>query len=132
MIDSNSILWITHQISATTPLQAKRRVEAIAFHMRNRTFSAIYVCQRFNIDPDTGKMTLREGDDLGPQFVLEPVREERLQVLTLDRISRLVEIRQGAASLTRPAAKDAVVPKDPKVIEKLRRDYLEEFVKELP
>ncbi|HWA85427.1 MAG TPA: hypothetical protein VG710_04335 [Opitutus sp.] len=132
MIDSNSVLWITHEISATSPVEARRRIDAIAFHMRNHTFSAIYVCQRFNIDPDTGGMTLRDGDDLGPEFVLEPVREERLQVLTLDRISRLVELRPAAKAAVKPDDGSAVVPKDPKKIEKLRRDYLEKFVKELP
>ncbi len=132
MIDSNSVLWITHQISATTPLQAIRRKDAIVFHMRNRTFSDFYVMQRFNIDPDTGRMTLRDGDDLGPEFVLETVREERLHALTLERISRVKEIREGATSLTKPDASEAVVPKSHEQIEKLRQAYLENFVKELP
>jgi hypothetical protein len=83
VIDGNAIFWITHQVSSTPPFQAVARREAIAFHMRNRTFSAIYVYQRVNLDPDTGKMTLRDGDDLGPAFRLETVREERLQALTL-------------------------------------------------
>ena len=55
--------------------------------------------ERFNIDPDTGRMTLRDGDDLGPDFVLETEREERLQTLTLSRLSRLKEVRDGAGSL---------------------------------
>jgi hypothetical protein len=42
--------------------------------MRTHTFSNIFVFQRYLIDPDTGKMTLRDGDDLGPDYVLETVR----------------------------------------------------------
>ena len=100
--------------------------------MRNRTFADIFVFQRYNIEPETGRMTLREGDDLGPQFVLETVREERLQTLTLSRLSRLKEVREGAGSLTAPDPADHPVPKKRAEIEKLRREYLENFVKMLP
>ncbi len=132
VIDNDSILWIAHQVSSTPMLQALKHRDALVFHMRNRTFSSIYVFQRFNIDPDTGRMTLREGDDLGPDFVLETVREERLQTLTLSRLSRLKEIRHGSAVLTAPDPVKHVVPKDRAEIEKLRREYLENFVKMLP
>ena len=133
VIDNDSILWIAHQVSATSINQAMRRRDALVFHLRNRTFSGIYVFQRYNIDPATGAMTLREGDDLGPNFVLEPVREERMQVLTLSRISRVKEVRQGAVSLTAPAeGRPPVVPKDRAEIEKLRKAYLENFIKQLP
>ena len=133
MIDNDSILWVAHQISATTVPEAIRRREAIVFHQRNRTFSGIYVFQRFNIDSETGKMTLREGDDLGPNFVLEPVREERLQTLTLTRISRVREVKSGKAGPEAPADDKApVVPKDRAEIEKLRKAYLENFIKQLP
>lgn len=133
VIDNDSVFWIAHKISATPVLQAKGpRRFALIFLMRNRAFSDIYVFQRFNIDPETGKKTLREGDDLGPDFVLETVREERLQTLTLTRFSRLKEIREGAVSVTAPDAVEPVVPKNRAEIERLRRAYLENFVKMLP
>jgi len=132
VIDNDSILWIAHEISSTPMFQALKNRDALVFHMRNRTFSAIYVFQRFNIDADTGHMTLREGDDLGPDFVLETVREERLQTLTLSRLSRLTEIRNGTAVLTAPDPVKHEVPKSRAEIEKLRAAYLENFVKMLP
>jgi hypothetical protein len=133
MIDNDSILWIAHQISATPVLQAKGpRRAALIFLMRNRAYSGVYVFQRFNIDAETGRMTLRDGDDLGPDFVLETVREERLQTLTLSRISRVKEIREGGASATAPDPVAHVVPKSRAEIEKQRRAYLENFVKMLP
>ncbi len=136
VIDNDSILWIAHQVSSTPVFQAKKNRDALVFHMRNRTFSAIYVFQRFNIDPDTGKMTLRNdgglSDDLGPDFVLEAVREERLQTLTLTRISRLKEIRKGTEVLTAPDPVTHEVPKSRAEIEKVRAAYLENFVKMLP
>jgi hypothetical protein len=136
VIDNDSILWIAHQVSSTPVLQAQKNRAALVFHMRNRTFADIYVFQRFNIDPDTGKATLRKdgglSDDLGPDFILEPVREERLQTLTLSRLSRLKEIREGAVALTAPDPVTHTVPKNRAEIEKNRRAYLENFVKMLP
>lgn len=132
VIDNDSVLWIAHQISSTPMLQAIKNRDRIVWNMKNRTFSDIYVFQRFNIDADTGRMTLRDGDELGPAFVLETVREERLQTLTLSRLSRLKEIREGDVSLTPVTPADKVVPKSRAEIEKLRHDYLENFVKMLP
>ncbi len=132
MIDNDATLWITHLVSATPTVVAVKRKADIAFHMRNRTFSAVYVFQRFNIDPDTGRMTLREGDDLGPAFVLEPVVEERLQLLTLSRISRVKEIRAGDVPISTPDPGTHVVPKSRAEIEAARKLYLDNFMKQLP
>lgn len=132
VIDNDAIMWIAHQISATSVLQAVRHRELLEFHMRNRTFSDILVFQRFNIDPENGRMTLRSGDDLGPHFVLETVREERLQVLTLSRLSRLKSIRDDAGKMIEPDTASHVVPKSREEIERIRRAYQENWVKMLP
>jgi hypothetical protein len=132
MIDNDSILWITHQISSTPILQARLRRDSLVFHLRNRTFSDMYVFQRFNIDPVTGHMTLRKDDDLGPEFVVEPVREERLQTLTLTRISRIKSIKTEAAVISGPDPASATVSQDRAEIERQRRAYLENFLKQLP
>jgi len=131
VIDNDSILWLVHEVTATTVVAAKERRVDLAFFMRTHTFSSIYVFQRYTIDADTGKMTIREGDDLGPDYVLEPVRAERLAILTQTRISRLVEIRDGGKvlSATEP---DHVLPKSRDEIEKARTAYLENFFKRLP
>ena len=136
VIDNDSILWIAHQVTSMPVAQAVKRRDDLVLLMRNHVFSDIYVFQRFNIDAETGRMTLRNdgglSDDLGPNFVLEPVREERLKFLTLTRLSRVKEIRDGAVVLTAPDPANRVVPKDRAAIEKLRRAYLENFVKMLP
>jgi hypothetical protein len=130
-IDNDSILWLVHEVSATTVPVAQQRRTDLAFFMRTHTFSNIYVFQRYLIDADTGKMTLREGDDLGPDFVLEPVRAERLLTLTQTRISRLVAIRDGKDVITKQEP-DIVVPNDKALIDKERGLYLENFLKRLP
>jgi hypothetical protein len=132
VVDNDAMLWIMHQISATTIQQAINRRDAMVFHMRNRTFSNVYVFQRYIIDPKTGGMNLREGDDLGPGFVLETVREERLQTLTLSRLSRLKEIREGEVSLTSSRPEVSEVKIDRAEIERARRAYIENYLKQLP
>ena len=77
-------------------------------------------------------MTLRDGDDLGTNFVLEPVREQRLLMLTLTRISRIKEIRQGPVTVVGPDPANHPVPKSRAEIDKLRQAYLENFLKQLP
>jgi len=131
MIDNDSILWVAHQVSSTPVASAATRKEAIVFFMKNHTFSDIYVFQRYTIDAETGKMTLRDGDDLGPDYVLEPVKEERLALLTLTRISRITEIRSGSSVLTKPEG-DHTVPRSREEIERLRQAYFENFLKQLP
>ncbi len=133
VIDNDSILWIAHQVSSTPVFQVKgpRRAD-LMFHMRNRTFSDVFVFQRFNVDPESGAKTLREGDDLGSDFVLETVREERLQTLTLSRLSRVKEVRAADGTVAVPDPATHVVPKDRAQIEQARRVYLETFMKMLP
>jgi len=132
MIDNDSILWIAHQVSSTPVYQAVRRVDSLIFLLRNHAFSNIYVFQRFTIDPDTGRMTLRDGDDLGPEVTLEPVEEQRLLTLTLTRISRITGIRKGSVVVAGPDRADHPVPKSRAEIDKLRQAYLENFLKQLP
>ena len=132
MIDNDSTLWVTHLVSATPTVGAVKRRDDIAYHMRNRTFSAVYVFQRYNIDPNTSELTIRKGDELSPDFVLETVAEERLQVLTLSRISRIKEIRSGSESISATAAVDAGSPADRAAIERGRRVFMETFLRKLP
>jgi len=132
MIDNDATLWVTHLVSATPTVIAMKRREDIAFHMRNRTFSAVYVFQRLNIDATTGEKTFRKDDDLGPSFVLEPVAEERLQVLTVSRISRVKEIKLGEESLTAGPAQPPPPLKSRAEVEKARQAFLESYMKKLP
>lgn len=132
MVDNDSILWITHQVTATPVLQAQQRREALMFNFRNKTFSDFFAFQRFDVDPDTGKLKFQEGEDLGANFVLEPVQEVRLRFLTLTRISRIKEIRDGANPPPPPPPEPLLRPAEKKVVEKVRQAYFENFLKDLP
>jgi hypothetical protein len=132
MIDNDSILWVAHRVSATPVVQAVQRKEAIAFNFRNRTFSDIFVFQRLNIEPSTGVATFRKDDDLGPDYVLETVKETRLHPLTVSRISRVREIRNGAQTLTAPEKSMAKVSRTPEIAKEAHRQYMEKYLRQLP
>jgi hypothetical protein len=132
MIDNDATLWVTHRVSATpTTVAAKKQVD-IAFHLRNRTFSDVFIFQRFNVNPDTGALTLREGDDPGSDFVLEPVAERRLHLLTLSRISRVKEIKAGGETISAPDTVRAAVPLSAEEMKRARVQFLENYLKRLP
>ena len=99
VIDPFSIVWLVHQVSSTTPAQALRQPEAIAFHLRSRSFANVFVFQRFEIDPATGRAHVRPEFDLGEIFALEPVEERRLQPYSVSRISRVIAVRLPGQSL---------------------------------
>lgn len=132
MIDNDSPLWLTHRVTSTPTVVAVKRREDIAFHMRNRTFSAVYVFQRLTVNPENNEQTLREGDDLGPDFVLETVQEERMHILTVSRISRVTEIRDGRVAVSGRTVVRDEPGKSRAEIEEARKRFHEQYMKQLP
>jgi len=131
-IDNNSIIWITHLVSATPVRQAIDQKGNIIFNFRNHIFSSIYVFQRLTIDPDTGRASVPVEDDPGPDYQLETVWQRRFTPLTVSRISRVVSIREGASAHPLPAAPRALDKMTPDEQEKIRTQYFEQFIKKLP
>jgi hypothetical protein len=130
-IDNNSIIWITHLVSATPVRQALEQKGNIIFNFQNHIFSKMYVFQRLSVDKDTGRTTVPAEDDLGPDYQLETVWERRFTPMTVSRISRVVSIREGPVA-ARPHAPVATDKLSPAELEKVRAQFFEEFVKKLP
>lgn len=130
-IDNNSIIWITHEVSSTPVKQALDHKENILFNLRNHTFTAIYVFQRFLVDPDSGRLTLPVEDDLGADYQLETVWERRFTPLTVSRISRVLTVREGptAFPVAEPKPLESLTPAEQ---EKAREQFLQRFIKRLP
>jgi hypothetical protein len=63
---------------------------------------------------------------------LEPVAEERLQLLTVSRISRVKKIEVGDRTISEPAAVAHDPSKTRAEIEEARRLYLQSYMKQLP
>lgn len=131
VIDCDSIIWITHQVPSTPVLQAVNRPEVIQFNLRNHSFSAVYVFQRFEVEPETGRAIVHKEDDLGPAYTLETVVEKRFAPLKLSRISRVVRVAPATATPP-PAAPVPLAKRSAAEIEKIRSEYLDTFIKNLP
>lgn len=133
-LDRDSVFWIVNRVPATAIAQAVARKEGIAYHLRNRSFSAMYVFQRFNVDQETGALTVEPADDLGADFELEPVIQRRVATLHLARISRITAIREKGTVVAREGA--APVTSGPTLtkedLENAKAQYLEKWIKELP
>jgi hypothetical protein len=137
MLDQDSCMWISEKVCATPVIQARERREGIAYHMRNRSFSSVFVYQTFEVNPDTGALTLPPEDELGPDFVLEKIAERRTQLLRVGRFSRVVAIKDGkpgGAELARAEPAANVIKDDAtqREIDDAKRVYLERWVRELP
>ena len=130
-IDNSSIIWITHLVSATPVQQAVQHKENLIFHFRNHSFTAIYVFQRFQVDAETGRVTVTPDDDLGPDYELQTMAERRFTLLTLSRISRVVSIREGPSPQSRPPP-PAVEKLSPTQQEEVRQAFFEKFIQRLP
>lgn len=130
-IDNDALIWITHLVSGTPVKQALQHKDIMLFNFRNRTFSAFYVFQRYDVDPSTGRLIVQKEFDLGPDYQLETYWERRFTPLTVSRISRLVGIKEG--DLTAPAKAASPLDKlSAAEREKIRQAYFENMIKRLP
>jgi hypothetical protein len=133
-LDNDSFFWITHKIPASPIKQAQLRKEGIAYHLRNRSFQEIFVFQSIKVNDQTGERYVDPEDDLGPDFVLEPVWEQRVQTLLFARISRVTAIKERdqviaeASRFIKPLEERRTVEQ----LNKNRAIYLENWIKKLP
>jgi len=134
VIDPNSAVWITHGVSGVPPLDASQRLDAMAFNFRNRSFREIYVFQHFDVEPATGALQLRTDYDPGPAFVLETVKERRLGILKLSRISRVIDIVHPipAGREAGDAASAPTIGREEGGRDELRQAYREQWLRNLP
>ncbi len=136
VIDKDSIFWSVNRISVTPIAQARIRREGIAYHLRNHSFDGVYVVQNLTSDPDTGELKVLPEDDLGPDFTLEPVAQQRLQLLEFIRLSRVTAIRDEKGGWSRHVD---FVPDSPaptafgeKERDAAKQRYFENWLKQLP
>lgn len=130
VIDQDTVIWITHQVSSTPVLQARNHRDLIHFNLQNRSFSAIYVYQRCEVDPATGAVVVKQDDQLGPAYTLELVAEKRFAPLHVSRLSRVVAVQPaGEVPPPVPAPLEKLTPAER---EKIRREYFDHFIKNLP
>lgn len=132
--DNDSFFWILHHIPASPVGQAKLRRDGIVYHLRNHSFQAMYVFQSILVDDKTGKRSVDPADDLGPDFELEPVWENKVQTLLFARISRVTAIKENGKVAARadPWVTPLEEKRSPEELEKARTLYLQNWIKQLP
>ena len=106
-------------------------MDSMIFNYQNRTFSAFYVFQRYDIDPGTGREVVQKPDDLGPDYTLQTYWERRFTPLTVSRISRVVAIKPGPTTPP-PRAPSPLEKMSPAERDKVRQEYFEQMVRRLP
>ena len=133
-IDQDSVFWITQEIPSTPIKQAQERKEGLIYHLRNHSFSAMYVFQRYKVDDQTGELNLDPHDDVGAGFELEPVWEKRIATLLIGRISRITAISNDddKAEATPYITPVEAEHRTAEQIEKARVQFLENWIKQLP
>lgn len=132
-VDNDATFWILNKIPASSVMEASARKEALAYHLKNRSFQEIYVFQSVLVNDTDGSLEVDPADDLGEGFELETVFERRVQTLLFARISRVQSINEGGRITT---ARRFVEPTgDRRTSEELgaaRALYLENWIKQLP
>ncbi len=129
-IDPEALIWITHKVSATPVRQALERKDILEFNFRNHTFTAFYVFQRYQVDPDTGHLAVQPDYDLGPDYQIETVWERRFTPMTVSRISRVVAVKGGPTTMPVAPAKAGTLT--PEQREKIRQEYFDNLIRRLP
>ena len=133
-IDQDSVFWITNRVTATPIKQAQIRKEGLMYHLKNHSFSAMYVFQRFKVDDQTGELVLEPADELGADFELEPVWEKRVATLVFGRISRVKAIRDETQSIeaSEYASPAKGEQRTSEQLEKAKAQYFENWIEQLP
>lgn len=135
-IDNDSVFWIANRIPATANTLAHDRLDGLIYHLKNGSFSAMYVMQHFRIDPETGARKMEPTDEIGPEFELEPVWERRVQTLFIGRISRIKAIHKDgkvaakAGLIITPPAPAAARSNDE--WDAAKKAYVDNWLKQLP
>ncbi|MCC5022523.1 MAG: hypothetical protein J6386_06880 [Candidatus Synoicihabitans palmerolidicus] len=133
-LDNDSVFWITHLLPASSMKVSREKHEALSYHLRNHSFSAMYVFQSVLVNEQTGQRTVDPADDLGPGFELETIWERKVQTLLFARISRIVAIEHDGAVVREVVAVPTATGHFENVeqVDEQRALYLENWIKQLP
>ncbi|GAB5560754.1 MAG: hypothetical protein SynsKO_24010 [Synoicihabitans sp.] len=133
-LDNDAIFWITHWIPASSVTKSRENHEALAYHLRNHSFTNMFVFQSVLVNDQTGERVVDPTDDLGPGFELETIWERKVETLLFARISRVVSVEHDGERVPaiQRVAETSGHLKTPEQVEEARTLYLENWIKQLP
>jgi hypothetical protein len=91
--------YLLHRISAIPPPVARGRGPQIAWHMRQGTFREVLVAQVVRPTSARGEAGIEPGDELPPEFQLEPIERKRFGLRWI-RLSRLRAVDSEPAPIS--------------------------------
>ncbi len=89
------LLPISYGIASASASRVRFSADTVKNHLLHRNYSAIYIFQRFDLDKETGELTVVEEYDIGSGFEVETVLERRLVPLRLARIVKIVGVNSS-------------------------------------
>jgi len=133
-IDNDNIFWLLHKVSSSPVKTSMQRKESLAFLLKNHGFRDMYVFQSVLVNDVTGAKSVDPADDLGPDFGLETVWEERVRTLLFARISRITSITDDSGKTVQsPVFVDAIeMKRSAAELEKARGEYMQKWISQLP
>ena len=133
-IDHDSVFWVIHLIPASPIFGIGEKREALSYHLRNHSFSGMYVFQSVLVNDQTGERYVDPEDEVGSEFELETVWERKVHTLLFARISRITAIEWNGEVVAAPRAVplDGAGLRDADDVEAARLKYLETWIKQLP
>jgi 4-amino-4-deoxy-L-arabinose transferase-like glycosyltransferase len=115
-------------VPATAPAALLNRREDFRFHWELRSFDEIIVAQRWYFDPRTREWIIDPNDDLGPDFVLVDVWQERESPTSQMKLRRLIGLRHEHPDW-KP---EEWSPQRADSLHGARREFEQDWVKRLP
>ena len=97
LTNKSSLPWMLRNCPAVLISHARRRVDALRYHLESETFSEVLVLQRYVPVGASGGFQLDPRDRLPDSWQLEPVQERRIGA-RIARISRLTRIAAEPAA----------------------------------
>ena len=114
LVSRSPLLSISYGIAAVGVPRVLKSPVTIHKHLLHRTYSSIYLFQLADVNDETGEITVLEDYDIGPDFELELVTEQRLVPLQLARIMRIVGVHlpetENSAEPESPAPSQSNIP----------------------
>lgn len=106
LTDKSPLSWYVLGVGSTSIVRAVARRDALAFHLRHKSFEEVLVTQTLIPTSADGDYRVAKATVMPPEFVLEPIAERRFGS-RLQRISVLREIKVDAPpvpSVSSPSA----------------------------
>ncbi len=128
------LLWLVHGKSSLPMELFAKRLDAVLFHYRQRSFDDVLVVQRMGVDADTGERIASLSDQLGDGVTLEMIDEYMFTPVYVIRLSRVTAVDEDKVRAWAEGRLQFEPPPEQIQVEVRRREgnYIETWFGNLP